>query len=288
LLCKQSLIFLFAIVCAFCQSEVLAAQTCDEKLHDLIVSNIPAEEGTFPYTERNNKALLTDLEKNKDGLYDIYVKAKRYGLTVIIDTKKNVIYYADAARDSSKYWKVSPGTVKDFASQCFKEVTPGNLDITELPISIYEGDPHGWPECIGHAHAMNHCGLQFHEYTKDQLNPNISKQVGSNLKYFLKLPPLGDLSVFLGETDTPEGDIYMLYVFKGDAMTTKEVIGKRDVGKGFLNFDINKDYSIHQIVQNQVRPETEDDSGLDFKELYKKLDANGKLLKCTKLNVSCK
>ncbi len=130
--------------------------------------------------------------------------------------------------------------------------------------------------------------MQFHEYTKDQLNPNISKQVGSNLKYFLKLPPLGDLSVFLGETDTPEGDIYMLYVFKGDAMTTKEVIGKRDVGKGFLNFDINKDYSIHQIVQNQVRPETEDDSGLDFKELYKKLDANGKLLKCTKLNVSCK
>jgi hypothetical protein len=256
-------------------------------LHDLIVPNIPVEEGTFPYTERNNKSLLTDFEKSKNGLYAIYVKAKRDSLTVTIDTNKNAIYYADEAKDPSKYWKVSPDAIKSFANSCFKEVVPGNLEVTDLPISIYSGNPNGWPECEGHAHAMNHCGLKFHEYSRDQLDPAISKLVDDKLINFLKLPSLSDLSVYLGKTGPAEGNIYMLYVFKANSVVTKEVIAK-ETDKTVLNFDIYKDYSIHLNLQNRIGPETEDSTGMDFKELYKKLDASGKLLKCTKLNVSCK
>lgn|GEM_PF-6113751 len=280
--------FLFFGLIALCLNTVnsVAAESCDDTLHSLIVSNIP-EDTTFPYTYRNDKSLLTDLRTHENGLYDVYVKAKRFGLTVTIDTVKNAIYYGDDKNDPSKYWKVSPDSVKSFASQCFKDVVPGHLDVSELPISIYDGNPHGWPECEGQAHPMNHCGLKFHEYTKDQLDPSMSKQVDGTLKYFLKLPSLSDLTVLLGTADTNDGYVYVLYVFKNGAMITKEVIAKK-TNKTILNFDIYKDYSIHQILQNQVRPETENDTGMDFKEIYEKLDASGKLLKCTKLNVGCK
>ncbi len=283
---KKFLPLFCSIAFGLSSTTTLAAQTCDEKMHDLIVSNIPVST-TFPYTVRNDKSLVIDLEGNKDGLYDVELSAKRFGLTVYIDTNKNAIYYSTDAKDSSKYWKVSSDTIKDFANSCFKEVVPGNLEVTDLPISIYAGNPHGWPECEGHAHAMNHCGLKFHEYSRDQLDPAISKQVDDKLINFLKLPSLSDLSVYLGKTTAAEGDIYMLYVFKGNSVVTKEVIAK-NTNQTILNFDLYKDYSIHLNLQNRVGPQTENDDGMHYTEIYKKLDTSGKLLKCTKLNVSCK
>jgi hypothetical protein len=283
---KKKLIFSGLFLLAILSNNSFAAQTCDEQLHNLIVSNIPPDT-TFPYTYRNDKSLVTDLNQHKDGLYDIYVKAKRYGLTVTIDTNKNVIYYGDQGSDPNKYWKAPPDSIKSFASQCLKEIVPGNLEYTDLPIEQEDNDNTGWRMCLGKAHAMNQCGSKFHEYKQNQLAPAIAKQVDASLSYFLELPPLSDLAVYLGTMDTQEGYEFVLYTFKGDTLITKETIGRK-TNKVTLDFEIDKNYFVHQRLGTRVRQETESDSGMDFKELYKKLDTSGKLLKCAKLNVACK
>ena len=283
---RKQLTFLGLFLLALLSNDSVAAQACDEQLHNLIVSNIPPDT-TFPYTFRNDKSLVTDLNQHKNGLYDVYVKAKKYGLTVTIDTNKNSMYYGDEGSDQSKYWKTPPDSIKSFASQCLKEIVPGNLEYTSLPITQQDNDNTGWRMCLGKAHAMNHCGSKFHEYTQNQLAPAIAKQVDNSLSYFLELPPLSDLTVFLGTSDTQEGYEFVLYVFKGDNLISKEMIGKK-TNKVTLDFEIDKDYFVHQRLGTLVRQETENDSGMDFKEIYKKLDASGKLLKCAKLNTSCK
>ncbi|MFC5474139.1 hypothetical protein [Paraherbaspirillum soli] len=248
---------------------------CQADLKNLIVPNFK--------TVMNKNDISLDLAENDNGVYKVrlFVGAdnpnKQVSIGwVVLDTNKYTAY--DITRDDEHPDKlnVDASKYKSFVGKCLNDKNSSKKIVnTSLPFVFDK-----YYRCATGEGKTDDCN-RYHAYPSNTIEHDIRSQIDSSIDTVFLLPSIFDFRIFLAGRAETDVNVYYLYVFRGNKLISKELVGKMD-GVSIITFDISKDY----LVTTYERKGTILSKIKNVAHL--KLDGSGKFITCPNSNPTCK
>jgi hypothetical protein len=270
---------LLSVTCCAADPGNLVA--CKNDLRELVLQDFktPADKSTLyaALTEKKNDIYTVQIYHNAGSAKSHAGEDPPHRATfgwIALHTKTYTA--VDISGEQPVSVKLDLAKYKNYVDKCIehdyrRRVGADAVTTTSLPFRL-----DSLADCYDADEGAAECLQRFHEYPAVWLDPSRRSQLPAALQTIFILPPLGDLTVYLGIGDVEE----VLYVFKDGKLLSQQTVGVFHGGT-IVTFDINKEY----LITTYERAGSID-SKINKVE-HAKLLASGKFMACSKANPSC-